>query len=235
MILHVKEAMYLHDYVLWVRFNDGMQGEVDLRDELDGEMFEPLRKRRLFRALRVDPVLGTVVWPNDADLAPEFLHEKMKPSVCAGPEWGDASLVVREDPAIYEAKRSAKAGRTAGRRMNPRVTAVFPLTGHRLRLRFQNGEERLFDCRPLLGPGVFRELSDVAYFRRVRVCGGTVCWPHEQDICPDTLYMDSAPVTPRKTTRLRQAKRKGGVGGARRSPVAVEKRPMTVMQKRKKP
>jgi hypothetical protein len=81
-ILHVKEAKYLHDYVIWVRFNDGAEGEVDLEGELEGEVFEPLNNPSLFKALRVDPILQTVVWPNEADLAPEFLYDKMKVSAC---------------------------------------------------------------------------------------------------------------------------------------------------------
>ena len=47
------------------------------------------------------------------------------------------------------------------------------------------------NCRPLPDFGVFRELHDVNYFRRARAELGTVVWPHEQDICPDTLYLDS--------------------------------------------
>jgi len=43
MILHVKEAKYLHDYVIWVHFNDGTEGEVNLLNELEGEVFEPLK------------------------------------------------------------------------------------------------------------------------------------------------------------------------------------------------
>ena len=58
---------------------------------------------------------------------------------------------------------------------------------------FTNGEVRSYDCTPLLDFGVFRELGDLNYFRRVRVEGGTVVWPNEQDICPDTLYLDSVP------------------------------------------
>jgi hypothetical protein len=50
---------------------------------------------------------------------------------------------------------------------------------------------RVFDCRALLDFGVFRELHDLSYFKQVRVDGGTVVWPHDQDICPDTLYLDS--------------------------------------------
>lgn len=78
MILHVREAKYLFDYVIWVRFSDGAEGEVDLRDELYGEVFEPLRDINIFKAFRVDPVVATVVWENGADLAPEFLYEKMR-------------------------------------------------------------------------------------------------------------------------------------------------------------
>ena len=78
MFLHVKEAKYLHDYVVWLRFSDGAEGEIDLQDELEGEMFAPLKDKRTFRRFRVDPELETIVWENGADLAPEFLYENMK-------------------------------------------------------------------------------------------------------------------------------------------------------------
>ena len=75
--------------------------------------------------------------------------------------------------------------------MNPRVVAVDALAGHVLRLTFTSGEVGLYSCTHLLDFGVFRELRDMNYFKRVQVCDGTVTWPHEQDICPDTLYLDS--------------------------------------------
>jgi Protein of unknown function (DUF2442) len=78
MILHVREAKHLHDYVLWLRFNDGGEGEVDLKDELSGEVFEPLQDIERFKQFTVDPDLETIVWKNGADMAPEFLYEKMK-------------------------------------------------------------------------------------------------------------------------------------------------------------
>ena len=78
MILHVKEAKYLHDYVIWLRFNDGAEGMVDLKEELYGEVFEPLRDMERFKSFKVDPDLETISWQNGADLAPEFLYEKMK-------------------------------------------------------------------------------------------------------------------------------------------------------------
>ncbi|MBN1307508.1 MAG: DUF2442 domain-containing protein [Chitinispirillaceae bacterium] len=78
MILHVKEARHLHDYTLWLRFNDGAEGEVDLRTELDGEVFEPLKNVNNFRNFKLDSDLQTVVWENGADMAPEFLYEHLK-------------------------------------------------------------------------------------------------------------------------------------------------------------
>ena len=80
--------------------------------------------------------------------------------------------------------------------MNPRVKSVRPLAGYRLEVAFSSGEIGVYDCRPLLELGVFRELKDDAYFRQARAEGGTVVWPHEQDICPDTLYLDSEKTRP---------------------------------------
>ena len=75
--------------------------------------------------------------------------------------------------------------------MNPRVVEVTPNDNYTLTLRFTNGEVGIYDCKPLLNFGVFVELNDLAYFKRVQPFNGTIIWPHEQDIDPDTLYLDS--------------------------------------------
>lgn len=75
--------------------------------------------------------------------------------------------------------------------MNPRVQAVTAHDDFTLELVFTNGEVGMHDCTPLLNFGAFAELNDLAYFRQARAEGGTVVWPREQDICPDTLYEDS--------------------------------------------
>jgi hypothetical protein len=75
--------------------------------------------------------------------------------------------------------------------MNPRVVAVKPAAEYQLEITFANGETGVYDCKPLLGFGVFQELQDESYFRQVRVEAGSVAWPHDQDICPDTVYLDS--------------------------------------------
>ena len=78
MFLHVTKAEYLHDYVIWLQFNDGSEGEVDLTNELEGEVFGPLKERTLFRKFTVDPVMKTIVWENGADLAPEYLYDNLR-------------------------------------------------------------------------------------------------------------------------------------------------------------
>ncbi|MBN4054856.1 DUF2442 domain-containing protein, partial [Nitrospira defluvii] len=61
-------------------FEDGIEGEVDLEAELWGEIFEPLRDMSVFKKLRLDDEeLHTLVWPNGADFAPEFLYQKLSP------------------------------------------------------------------------------------------------------------------------------------------------------------
>lgn len=78
MILHVIQARYLHDYVIWIKFNDGKEGEVDLKNELYGEVFKPLKDIKKFKSFTVDHLLGTIVWENGVDIAPEFLYKKLK-------------------------------------------------------------------------------------------------------------------------------------------------------------
>jgi len=57
--------------------SDGLAGEIDLRDELTGPVFEPLKDPDMFRRFRLDPELHTLVWPNGADFAPEFLRARL--------------------------------------------------------------------------------------------------------------------------------------------------------------
>jgi hypothetical protein len=75
--------------------------------------------------------------------------------------------------------------------LNPRPVAVSCLDGHELKITFSNGEVGIYSVKPILNFGVFKKLVDESYFKLARVENGTVTWPHEQDICPDTLYLDS--------------------------------------------
>jgi hypothetical protein len=74
-----------------------------------------------------------------------------------------------------------------------KVVSVEPLDNYKLRLQLSDGRKGIFDVSSYLNMGVFRELKKTDYFRRVYLDYGTVVWPHEQDIAPDTIEMDLQP------------------------------------------
>jgi hypothetical protein len=74
MFLHVTGAKQLDDYRVRVCFDDGREGIADLTEAFEGPMFESLKEPDVFRRLRVDKELQTVVWPNGTDLAPEYIY-----------------------------------------------------------------------------------------------------------------------------------------------------------------
>jgi hypothetical protein len=78
--------------------------------------------------------------------------------------------------------------------MNPRITSVKPNPDHTLLLTFANGEVRLFDVKPYLDRGIFRELQNLHYFNSVRPFLGSIQWVNGQDFCPDTLYVESVSI-----------------------------------------
>ncbi len=73
----LETAEYVAAYRIWLRFADGRQGEIDLVDELWGEVFEPLKDLSVFRRFQLDTELNTITWETGADLAPEYLYEKV--------------------------------------------------------------------------------------------------------------------------------------------------------------
>jgi hypothetical protein len=75
---HVIAAEHVSGYVIRLMFRDGTAGEIDLSAELTGPIFEPLREPAVFKRFSVHPEFHTLVWPNGADLAPEFLYQSVK-------------------------------------------------------------------------------------------------------------------------------------------------------------
>lgn len=76
-MLEVTSAEYVEGYKIRVRFNDGAAGIVDLADAFWGPVFEPLKDLGAFRRFGVSEVFHTLCWENGADIAPEYLYEKM--------------------------------------------------------------------------------------------------------------------------------------------------------------
>jgi len=75
MILRIREALVCGPHSLRLTFNNGTIKQVDVSPLLDGPIFELLQDPAYFASVTLDPICGTVVWPNGADFAPEALHE----------------------------------------------------------------------------------------------------------------------------------------------------------------
>jgi len=72
-LLKIISAKYMGDYSFHLEFNNGTTGEADIKKELWGEVFEPLKEENKIEEFHIEN--GTLEWPNGADLAPEFLYE----------------------------------------------------------------------------------------------------------------------------------------------------------------
>ena len=76
------------------------------------------------------------------------------------------------------------------------VKRVKALPDYEIYVEIENGQKGVFDLKPYLDHGVFRELKNVHYFNQVGILFGAVTWPNEQDIAPETLLAEMTPIEP---------------------------------------
>lgn len=74
------------------------------------------------------------------------------------------------------------------------VRVVKPLPDYRIYVEIEDGRKGVFDMKPYLDHGVFRELRNMHYFNQVSILFGAVTWPNEQDIAPETLIAELLPI-----------------------------------------
>jgi hypothetical protein len=73
---HIIEARYINNYIIWLKFKDGLEGKMDFSNEFDGPIFEPLKNIKYFKSFIIEG--NTVSWDNGADFAPEYLYQIVK-------------------------------------------------------------------------------------------------------------------------------------------------------------
>ncbi len=78
--------------------------------------------------------------------------------------------------------------------MGLQISGVEVRPEYKLCVRFSDGKSRLFDVKPYLRKGVFKELRNESYLKKVRIISGGIEWPHEQDLSADTLYYRGIPL-----------------------------------------
>ena len=77
-IYQVTKVEIAGPYALTIEFNDGLSRTINFQPVLLGELFGALRELSIFNAVKIDPEVHTLVWPNGADFAPEFLHHRLR-------------------------------------------------------------------------------------------------------------------------------------------------------------
>jgi len=75
--------------------------------------------------------------------------------------------------------------------MTPNITDVKAQEDYYILLSFENGEIKLFDMKPYIDKGFFKQLQDKTYFKTVKTHFDSIQWANGQDLSPDTLYLDS--------------------------------------------
>jgi len=80
--IHVSNARHIESFRIWLQFNDGTEGEVDLENEFHGKVFEPLKDVEYFKDFEIEG--HTLAWPNGADFAPEFLKKNLESNKTVG-------------------------------------------------------------------------------------------------------------------------------------------------------
>jgi hypothetical protein len=167
-MLWVTDAKYLDGYRIWVSFNDGLSGEVDLAHRLHGEVFEPLKDVNLFGKVRFEPDMDTIVWPNGANLAPEYLQEQI---VQQGSYVSRQPISVDSEDEIL------------------RVTEASYLGEYRVWLQFSDGTAGEADLSAALWGPVLEPLKDKAFFSQVKFDPDmdTIVWPNGADLAPEYL------------------------------------------------
>src|SRR5947209_10127044 len=159
-MLWVTDTKYLGGYRLWLSFNDGLSGEVDLAHRLHGEVFEPLKDVKLFGQVRFEPDMDTIVWPNGANLAPEYLRDEVVKQEC------------------YVANQQSVGAVFDDEIVN--VTAAKYRGNYRVWLEFSDGTSGEVDLSERLHGEVFEPLKDVTLFRQVKFDPAmhTIVWPN---------------------------------------------------------
>ena len=113
MFPRVKQVRHLGEYRLELSFTDDTKGELDFKERVVGRggVFAPLQDVDFFKQVRVDPEVGTIVWPNEVDFCQDVLYSL----VTGKPVWAERGA------DVHEPQTPARRPRRAGARQPSRV------------------------------------------------------------------------------------------------------------------
>ena len=161
---------------IWLRYSDGVSGELDLSALAALEPYAAWRDRNFFKRVRIDEY-GEIVWTDAVRLCPDQLYAELQ------------GISLAEQDARWDAK-------LADALQTPCVAAVEARAGYRIRLRYQDGVEGEIDLADIADTRPCKPWRERAFFERVRVNGGgAVAWNGDIELCPDSLYAELLGIT----------------------------------------
>lgn len=73
----------------------------------------------------------------------------------------------------------------------PNPVKVKPMEKYKLYIKFENGEEKIFDMSKYINQKFYKKLKEYKYFEKVRIMGNTIVWENGEDVSPENLYYES--------------------------------------------
>ncbi len=165
-LIDVLEVQPREGYRIWLRFADGVSGEVDLSPLAGQGAFKAWDNLKFFKGVYITPRIGAIAWSDEIELWPENLYLVLT---------GQSDNLLPKKPETNLV----------------RVVEVEAREGYRIWLRYANGASGEVDLSYLAGRGVFKAWDDLDFFKGVYILPdfGGIAWSEEIDLCADALYL----------------------------------------------
>ena len=155
---------------IWIEFNDGLSGEIDLSAHPDPEARRAWADRQFFEQVHIDES-GEIVWNNHIQLCPETLYAQL------------LGLTLDQLEAKWQADQPEP-------HYTPNPTHVEPRPNYRIWLQYDDGVSGEIDLSHLPKLGLFQALQNRTLFEQVHITkSGAIGWTPDLELCPDSLYI----------------------------------------------
>lgn len=172
-MLQAVKVKPLPGYRLWIEYNDGVSGEVDLSQKLDHDYYKEWKGEGVFEKARIEH-FDAILWDDGLGVNPYELYMEI-----TGKSYDEIPAEVQE----YVVPR--------GNDWTPKTVAVKPLPDYRIWVEFNDGVSGEIDLSEQVGKPVFKAWDEPGVFEKARITSyGTVAWSDDLEFCSDALYME---------------------------------------------
>ena len=193
----------LDGYKIWIEYEDGESGEIDLSDLAGKGVFKAWDEPGHFEKVHISPHRA-IAWDNDndIDMCADALYMEL-----TGKTWEELPLPQGEgrgegetqppagtsllgaSPTPVSLEQSENKQKGSDELLKP--IQVKPLDGYKIWIEYEDGESGEIDLSHLAGKGVFKAWDEPGHFEKVHIdCYGAIVWDENIDMCRYALYME---------------------------------------------